>query len=458
MMNNINNNVPKVMVTFDQEFTPSPLKASHTMDTANSSRCDSAPHDDHRRHRRQDDEVADDAAPIPPIVITGECIDIELRYHVDPRVLGIGQNGSVRMGIDRVTGQRRAVKTIRKRDHPSRPGVIDREIALLRDVDHGGIVRLVDVFEDDEYVHIVTDLCTGGELFDKIVTRTTRGRDNDDGGGGGGDDDGPCFAEAEAARIIHQILDAVSYLHERDIVHRDIKPENVLFETDEEDSPVKIIDLGLSRRHILDVEGPMSSFVGTPYYIAPEVLNKKYDKSCDVWSVGIITYTLLCGYPPFNGSDNDRILDAVRLGRYMFPSADWSRKSRESRNFIRRMLQKDPRKRMTAREAMEHPWILKHVGVGREVEVTTTTTTITKTSDEETRDVSSAEVVPRVSPTSSAPTPPAPPSPMPTPRRTRRNSIKAVDCGFRYTPPFINRKFLSKDNSTPRHLLRSSFL
>ena len=448
--NNNNNNMPRVMVTFEQEFVapPPPLKASHTMDTANSSRCDSANHYHHHDDDDDDDhhdgDAVFDVAPspmLPPNVITGECRDVEERYRIETRVLGTGQNGSVRIGTDLFTGERRAIKSIRKRDPTSRPGVILREIALLRDVDHRGVIRLCDAFEDEDYVHIVTDLCTGGELFDEIVRRSHR-HDAADGGGGGEEDDEQCFGEADAARIIRQILDAVSHLHDNGIVHRDIKPENVLFATNEIDSPVKLIDLGLSRRHDPRIDGPMSSFVGTPYYIAPEVLAKRYDKSCDVWSIGIIAYTLLCGYPPFNGNDNDRILEAVRRGRYMFPSGDWSRKSRESRDFIRRLLQKDPRRRMTAREAMDHPWILRHhAGVCSTAEDATTSPTST-TSNE----------------ASGTPTPPSPPSPVATPTRTKRNSGRVLDGGFRYTPPFINRKVLSKDNSTPRHLLRSSFL
>lgn len=160
---------------------------------------------------------------------------------------------------------------------------------------------------------------------------------------------------------MHQILTAVSYMHKRGIVHRDIKPENILFETKDEDSPIKIIDFGLARKHFgQDSEAPMSTIVGTPYYIAPEVLRKKYDKSCDLWSCGVIGYILLCGYPPFNGENNTEVHDAVRRGRYRFPSSDWSSTSRESRDFIRRLLQKDPRKRMSVEQALNHPWVAKH--------------------------------------------------------------------------------------------------
>ena len=456
-MTNDNNDqhTPRVMVTFDQDFAPPPLKASHTMDTANSSRCDSA-HDG--------GGVATSSPDVSACVIAngGEYGDIEARYIVDPRVLGTGHQGSVREGTDRTTGEIRAVKSIRKSDgrgHRPRagPNSIVREIALLREVDHRSIVGLVDVFEDDRYVHIVTDLCSGGELFDRIIQKTKRSGCVDDGDGGIDDDDGPCFSEGEAAKVVYQILDAVSYLHDRDIVHRDIKPENVLFDTPDEDSTVKLIDFGLSRKHAA-FEPPMSSFVGTPYYIAPEVLNKKYDRSCDLWSVGVVTYTLLSGYPPFNGPDNDRVLDAVRAGRYSFPNADWGRTSRESRDFVRRLLRKDPRKRMTAREAMAHPWMLRHIGRRREGVVATTSTTTTTTATTTTAGVALRGSSMCRAPLS--PPPPAQPSPSPSPTATTPvwRTMRVSSGRFRYTPPFaLNRKTPMQDKSTPRHLMRSSF-
>ena len=318
------------------------------------SRFDSSPYDE-----QQADTPA--LAPVSPCYskdssshavnsITGRFRNIEYKYHVDPRVLGTGHHGSVRECIDRVTGRRYAVKSIRKSDPAVKPGGLAREIVLLQEMKHRSIVQLVDVYEDAEYVHLVTDLCEGGELFDKIVEKSSDG-----------DDGAPCFEEDEAARMIHQILAAVSYMHERGVVHRDLKPENVLLESGDEGSPIKIIDFGLSRKHDVRREPPMSTIVGTPYYIAPEVLRKKYDKSCDLWSVGVIAYILLCGYPPFNGTNNAEVHAAVRRGRYSFPSADWSLTSSEARDFVRRLLQRDPRNRMTVDQALSHPWIARHV-------------------------------------------------------------------------------------------------
>jgi len=134
-----------------------------------------------------------------------------------------------------------------------------------------------------------------------------------------------------------------------------------LFETTDKDSPIKIIDFGLSRIHILGLEPPMASIVGTPYYVAPEVLRKKYDNKCDLWSVGVICYILLSGHPPFNGADNKKVHDAVWKGQYSFPASEWSDTSKEARDFIRWFLQKDTQKRMTLQQALHHPWITGHV-------------------------------------------------------------------------------------------------
>ena len=281
-------------------------------------------------------------------LVVGQYSNIEDEYNVDPRILGTGQQGTVRECVYRATGCRFAVKSIRKSDPAVKPDGLSREAALLREMRHRSIIRLVDVFEDADYVHLVTDLCQGRELFERIVEKTSE------------NNGWPCLAEDEAARTIYQILTAVSYLHERGIVHRDIKPENILFETTDEDSPVKIIDFGLSKRHNEIVDRPMSSIVGTPYYIAPEVLRKRYDKSCDLWSVGVITYILLSGYPPFNGATNHETNESVLRGQYEFHAEDWKDISPEAMDFVRRLLQMDPRQRMTAQQASIHPWMVKH--------------------------------------------------------------------------------------------------
>lgn len=270
---------------------------------------------------------------------------VEEKYHIEPSLLGEGHHGSVRKCFNRVTGKHYAVKTICKNAPSVNVKGIQREVTLLESLNYQRILQLDDVFEDSQYVHLVTELCTGGELFDKIVEKTSKGSG--------------CFSELEAARMLHQLLEAVSYLHQNNIVHRDIKPENILFETKDEDSDIKLIDFGLARKH-KSREAPMTTIVGTPYYLAPEVLAKSYDKAVDLWSIGVIAYILLCGYPPFNGASNKEVYASVKRGLYHFPLAEWGHVSHAAKDFVVRLLQTDPRCRMTAEQALSHPWIVRH--------------------------------------------------------------------------------------------------
>jgi len=347
---------------FDEVLEKSPKGISATMKISNDinlvTRLVSAPYDEKSANAAADVPLAVPVSPcsfdtLPdatPISITGNFTNIEEQYHIDARVLGTGHHGSVRRCIDRTTGQRCAVKTIRKSEPSVKPTDLYREIELLHTMNQESIIRLLDVYEDAAYIHLVTDLCTGGELFDKIVENNSNSTE---------DNSTSCFHETETSRILFQILTAISYMHKTGVVHRDIKPENILFETKDADSPVKIIDFGLARRHS-SLDRPMKSVVGTPYYIAPEVLRKCYNKSCDLWSVGVIAYIMLCGYPPFNGANNKEVYRAVIRGQYRFPSLDWKNSSRESRDFIQRLLLLDPSHRMTAEQALNHPFIVKH--------------------------------------------------------------------------------------------------
>ncbi|KAL3823448.1 hypothetical protein ACHAXA_010208 [Cyclostephanos tholiformis] len=302
-----------------------------------------------------------------PSPSSSSSVDIGDRYRiVGDTMLGEGLGGCVRECVDVVTGVHYAVKTVpRVRDDADHAICLSREISILREMSHRNIVRLFDVREDGTSVHLVTDLCTGGSLFDRIVG----GRANGDDDGSCGDGDGRshrrrrrCFAEDDASRILGEILDAVSYMHGRGVVHRDIKAENVLFVTSDMDSSIRVIDFGLALDRRAggggnDVPTMLTEAVGSPYYVAPEVLRGKYDESCDIWSVGVIAYVLLCGYPPFNGSDRKGIYNSVLAGRYRFPSKDWNGISREAMDFVRRLLEVDTTKRMTAEEALVHPWI-----------------------------------------------------------------------------------------------------
>ena len=324
------------------------MEHTTTASTAASSESESSSH--HRHHHATTTTAAAAAPKNQPqekmdaqlYPILGRPSNILNDYIVFPTVLGTGHYGTVRECMHRQTRQAYAVKSIEKAkiqrlDH------LRREVDLLASVNHTSIMRLVGCYEDINYVHIVTEKCAGGELFDKIIDNTT--------------DDG-CFDEHTAARIIKSLLEAVAYLHRNGICHRDIKPENILFETSHEDSPIKLIDFGLSRRHEHGVEPNMSNPVGTAYYMSPELLKCNYSTPTDIWSTGIIAYIILCGYPPFNGDDDREIFDAISRGHFDFPSAGWVDKSPLCMDFIKCLLRRDPRKRCTAEEALCHPWIV----------------------------------------------------------------------------------------------------
>ena len=291
-------------------------------------------------------EVTKSSLPTPSV--TSKFVNIESYYIIDKAVLGTGQQGIVRRCINRQTGRQYAVKSICK-SHPS--VIIEfvlREINLLVKMKHKNIVQLLDVYEDEHYVHLVTELCHGGELYERIFQKIQSGEQG-------------CFSEQETARILYQVLDSVRYMQKHNIVHRDLKPENILFETTEHDSPIKIIDFGLARQHFPELEPPMTTAVGTPYYNSPQVLKKNYDKSCDLWSIGVIAYILLVGYPPFNGGTSEEVNANVCKGAYRFEEKDWRHISMGAQNFIASLLQMDTSKRMTAEQALRHPWILSHV-------------------------------------------------------------------------------------------------
>mmetsp|Transcript_16254 Transcript_16254/g.27743 ORF Transcript_16254/g.27743 Transcript_16254/m.27743 type:complete len:363 (-) Transcript_16254:54-1142(-) len=275
--------------------------------------------------------------------VTGRLSNVLDDYIIFPKVLGEGQYGCVRECIHLATGKPYACKSIEKckigrLDH------LQNEVELLSSMSHNSVMKMVDCYEDVDYLHIVTEQYTGGELFDKIIDCTS---------------ESGCYSETKAAVIIKSLLEAVAYLHENEIVHRDIKPENILFASKDEKA-VKLIDFGLSRRHRKG-DARMSNPVGTSYYMSPELLQGKYDKACDVWSVGTIVYILLCGYPPFNGDTDPDIFEAIKEGNLRFPTKQWSGKSAEARDFVKSLLRRDPRKRFTANEALSHPWI-KNLG------------------------------------------------------------------------------------------------
>ncbi|KAM9212048.1 calcium/calmodulin-dependent protein kinase type 1G isoform 2-T2 [Dugong dugon] len=250
-------------------------------------------------------------------------------------VLGSGAFSEVFLVKQRMTGKLFALKCIKK-SPAFRDSSLENEIAVLKKIKHENIVTLEDIYESTTHYYLVMQLVSGGELFDRILERGV-------------------YTEKDASLVIQQVLSAVKYLHENGIVHRDLKPENLLYLTPEENSKIMITDFGLSK---MEQSGVMSTACGTPGYVAPEVLAQKpYSKAVDCWSIGVITYILLCGYPPFYEETESKLFEKIKEGYYEFESPFWDDISESAKDFICHLLEKDPSERYTCEKALRHPWI-----------------------------------------------------------------------------------------------------
>lgn len=253
-------------------------------------------------------------------------------YDLDKKKLGEGSYGYVCKGKNKATNAIRAVKTIAKGKMKN----IERfkqEIAIMKMMDHPNIIKLYESFEDLRNIYLVMELCSGGELFDRII-------------------DAGSFTEVVAAILMQQIIRAVYYMHQNNVTHRDLKPENFLFTSKEpiEKNFLKIIDFGLSCKY---TDGQvLQTKAGTPYYVAPQVLHGKYDQAADLWSCGVIMFVLLCGYPPFFGDSDAEVLAKVKTGSYSFNPADWKNVSEDAKNLIRQLLKMNPKERYSAEAAL----------------------------------------------------------------------------------------------------------
>ncbi|XP_012689947.1 calcium/calmodulin-dependent protein kinase IGb isoform X2 [Clupea harengus] len=250
-------------------------------------------------------------------------------------VLGSGAFSEVFMVKEKKTGKLFAMKCVKKKN--KRDLNLENEIAVLRRIQHENVVCLEDFYESRTHYYLLMQLVTGGELFDRILDRGM-------------------YSEKDASHVIQQVLEAVGYLHKNGIVHRDLKPENLLYYSPDENSKIMISDFGLSK---IEDNGIMSTACGTPGYVAPEVLAQKpYSKAVDCWSIGVITYILLCGYPPFYEETETRLFSKIMKGQYEFDSPFWDDISESAKDFIRNMMQKDPKMRYTTDLALRHPWII----------------------------------------------------------------------------------------------------
>lgn len=208
------------------------------------------------------------------------------------------------------------------------------EMEIMKKLDHPNILRIFEVYQDQKRYYLITELCTGGELFDEIAKKSV-------------------FSEKDAAVIIEQILEAISYCHSRSIVHRDLKPENILIDS-QNNNNIKVIDFGTSQK--MQPKVKMNQAFGTSYYIAPEVLYTDYDEKCDVWSIGVIMYILLSGKPPFDGEADKEICRKVKEGKYSLAGEEWDEISLEAKDLLKKLLTYDPRKRVSCAQALQHEW------------------------------------------------------------------------------------------------------
>ena len=214
---------------------------------------------------------------------------------------------------------------------------IMNEIRTLAEMDHPNIMKIKGYYQTAHHLYIISEYLAGGELFDRIIEVHN-------------------FSEAQAAKLIEQVISAVVYLHKHNIIHRDLKPENIVFESKDKDSLIKIIDFGTSRKVKKDEK--LKSRLGTAYYIAPEVLGMCYDSKCDVWSCGVILYVLLFGIPPFNGKTDDEIFDKIKKGVFKFPETG-PKVSDDAKRLILKMLNKNPELRTSGDDLLKDPWFEK---------------------------------------------------------------------------------------------------
>lgn len=264
------------------------------------------------------------------------------KYYKLGRVLGQGSFATVKIGTCKSDQSKWAIKIIKRASlAPEDEESLSTEITILQRVNHPNIVHLKEVYECKLCVYLVMEVMVGGELFDRIVNKEH-------------------YSETEARDAFRQIMASVKYIHDLNIVHRDLKPENLLYSSNADDAVLKLADFGLA--YLLKNQEMMHSSCGTPGYVAPEVLKSGkggagYGKEVDMWSVGVILYILLCGFPPFYDEDNVRLFAAIQLGKFDFPTPYWDGVSEAAMDLIKNLLVVDITKRYSADQALQHLWM-----------------------------------------------------------------------------------------------------
>jgi len=272
---------------------------------------------------------------------------IDKKYVIEKKELGSGnfavvKKATIKPGVKPADipegmGSEVAVKIIDKAKVEDMND-ITREIDVMGQLKHPNVIKLFEIFDEPKKMMLVMELVTGGELFDRIVSKGS-------------------YTEADAAGVILSLCDALNYMHAKKIVHRDLKPENILYSTTAEDSPIKVADFGLAR--VISNKEMMKTACGTPGYVAPEVLkNKGYDSGAvDMWSAGVILYILLCGFPPFYEEELPALFEQILHARYDFPSPWWDNISEDAKKLVEALLTIDPKQRATAEDVLQKKWI-----------------------------------------------------------------------------------------------------
>jgi len=259
-------------------------------------------------------------------------------YMVSPTELGTGAFSVVKLAVKLKTSEKVAVKIIKKKKLvEDEYASLMQEIEILRALKHDHVIRLHDYFEEPLECMIVTELASGGELFDRIVNKSK-------------------YTEKEARDVIKIIVSTLAYIHEQGVVHRDLKPENLLLCSLDNDSDLKFADFGFAK-YIKDLKDEAPC--GTPGYVAPEIIKRKpYGVEVDVWSMGVICYVLLCGYPPFYDENQAKLFKKIKEGRFHFHEAYWAHISTEAIDMIKCMLKVEQKDRWTANALLSHPWLI----------------------------------------------------------------------------------------------------
>jgi len=300
-----------------------------------------------KQKETSDNTVQIDKKGSEPIDATASKGTVEKSYNITEE-LGRGAFSVVKKAKNRKTGEECAIKFIEKKFVDKQDmNLLAREIDIMKKVSHPNVLKLKEVFETDDIIALVMELITGGELFYKIVEKGN-------------------YSENDAANIVKQMLAGVAYLHEQGIAHRDLKPENLLCSGEEESDykPFRTVieDFGLSKNFTGGEQ--LETSCGTPDYVAPEVITAEgsYDKSVDMWSCGVITYVLLCGFSPFLSTTQTGLFEKIIKCDYDFPDPEWTNISSPAKDFIRHLLVKDPDQRYTAKQCLSHPWLNGQTG------------------------------------------------------------------------------------------------